>query len=485
MAVKPLQRAEPPALIDRGPAYPGGVSTKAVVIATERSGCSREKSEVLEFFHASSDHRWRRNRWHRHGNAFGAAAQRHWPGGLRGTGRADVILIDHNFAHAWKPMLHTFAAGTANYTVQSISFAPHAKRNGFVYMPGDFCGLDRGRKTVDLAPITLPDGHSKSSGRSISYDTLVLAIGSHANDFHTPGACEHCYFIDDVGQALAFNRNLWSQIIQTIEKNTEARVAIVGGGATGVELAAELKRGMQIFATYVPGRISPRLRIVLIESAPRLLPGFSERISDAVESTLKRLGVEVRTSTKVVEADEHGVSLEGGERIDAALRVWAAGVKAPPVAAKLDGLEVNGRGQLPVRSTLQTAQDDRIFALGDCSSCPGPDGKPLPATAQVARQQAIFLARSLSGQLSQDKPLREFFFRDMGSLIALGDYAAYGSLGHHGFLRGAFIRGWMAKLVHTSIYRMHQFDMNGILKGGAGWLADDLRRVAAPTIVLD
>jgi NADH:ubiquinone reductase (H+-translocating) len=419
------------------------------------------------------------------GGIGGIVTATHLARRLRGTGRADVILIDHNFAHAWKPMLHTFAAGTANYTVQSISFAPHAKRNGFVYMPGDLCGLDRGRQTADLAPITLPDGHSKFPGRSISYDTLVLAIGSHANDFHTPGAGEHCYFIDDVGQALAFNRILWSQIIQTIEKKTEARVIIVGGGATGVELAAELTRGMQIFATYVPGTTSPRLQIVLIESAPRLLPGFRERISEAVQSTLKQLGVEVRTGTKVVGVDERGVSLAGGERIDAALRVWAAGVKAPPVAAKLDGLEVNGKGQIPVRPTLQTAQDDRIFALGDCSSCPGADGKPLPATAQVARQQAIFLARSLAGQLTQGKPLREFSFRDMGSLIALGDYAAYGSLGHHGFLRGAFIRGWMAKLAHTSLYRMHQFDMNGLFKGGAGWLADGLRRVTRPTIVLD
>jgi NADH:ubiquinone reductase (H+-translocating) len=419
------------------------------------------------------------------GGIGGIVTATHLAQRLRGTGRAEVILIDHNFAHAWKPMLHTFAAGTANYTVQSISFAPHAKRNGFIYLPGDLCGVDRARKTVELAPVTLPDGHSKFPGRSISYDMLVLAIGSHANDFHTPGVGEHCHFIDDVGQALDFNRNLRSQIIQKFEKNTGPRVVIVGGGATGVELAAELTRGVQIFATYIPGKVSPRLHITLIETAPRLLAGFSERISEAVENTLKQLGVEVRTGTKVVGADERGVSLEGGERIDAALRVWAAGVKAPPVAAKLDGLEVNRTGQISVRPTLQTARDVSIFALGDCASCPGADGKPLPATAQVARQQAIFLARSLAGQLTQDKPLREFSFRDMGSLIALGDYAAYGSLGHHGFLRGAFIRGWMAKLAHTSLYRMHQFDMNGFLKGGAGWLADDLRRVSQPTIVLD
>jgi NADH dehydrogenase len=288
--------------------------------------------------------------------------------------------------------------------------------------------------------------------------------------------------MDDVGQALAFNGVLLSQIIQAMDKNTEARVVVVGGGATGVELAAELTRSIEILATYVPGNVSPRLKITLVETAPKLLGALPERISQAVEYKLKQLGVEVRTGTKVVGADERGLSLEGGQRIDAELRVWAAGVKAPPVAAKLDGLEVNRIGQISVRPTLQTTQDDSIFALGDCASCPGIDGKPLPTTAQVARQQAVFLARCLADQLIQNKPLREFSFRDMGSLIALGDYAAYGSLGQHGFLHGALIKGRLAGLAHASLYRMHQLDMNGILKGGVGWLADNLTRIAGPSL---
>jgi NADPH-dependent 2,4-dienoyl-CoA reductase/sulfur reductase-like enzyme len=129
-----------------------------------------------------------------------------------------------------------------------------------------------------------------------------------------------------------------------------------------------------------------------------------------------------------------GVSLEGGQRIEAALRVWAAGVKASPIAAKLDGLEVDRKGQIVVRPTLQSKEDDNVFAIGDCACCAGADGKPLPTTAQVARQHAIFLAHSLSRHLTKGKPLPEFVFRDMGSLVALGDYAAYGSLGNHGFL---------------------------------------------------
>jgi NADH:ubiquinone reductase (H+-translocating) len=405
----------------------------------------------------------------------------------RKVGKSDaakILLIDHNLAHVWKPMLHTFAAGTANYSTQSISFAAHATRHGFGFWPGDLCGLDRTRRTVELGPITLPDGNSQLRGRSIPYDILILAIGSHSNDFETPGVKEHCFFIDDVGQALTFNAALRSMIIQSMDNQTETGVVIIGGGATGVELAAELTRRMDIFASYLSNGAPPRLRISLIETAPTLLGGFPERISQAVKDKLTQLGVDVRTGAQVVGADQRGVSLDGGQRLNAALRVWAAGVKAPPVAAKLDGLDVNRKGQVEVRPTLQTQADDSIFALGDCASCMA-DGKPLPTTAQVARQQAVFLASSLSNHLTKSKPLSEFKFRDMGSLVALGDYAAYGSLGQHGFLHGAQFKGWLAKIGHASLYRMHQLDLNGFVKGGVGWLADDLTRLARPRIGLN
>ena len=237
------------------------------------------------------------------------------------------------------------------------------------------------RKMVELGAIKLPDGASKLPGRQISYDILILAIGSHSNDFDTPGVREHRYFID-------------------ADNAEKTGIVIVGGGATGVELAAELTQRMDILASYLPDKTPPRLRLTLIETAPNLLGGFPDRISQAVKEKLGQLGVDVRTGTKVVGADERGVALEGGQRVDAALRVWAAGVKAPPVAAKLGGLEVNRRGQIEVRPTLQTRADDGIFALGDCASCAGADGKPFPTTAQVARQQALFLARSLAGHLA-------------------------------------------------------------------------------------
>ena len=125
-----------------------------------------------------------------------------------------------------------------------------------------------------------------------------------------------------------------------------------------------------------------------------------------------------------------------------------------------------------------------MFALGDCSSFLGLDGRSLPTTAQVARQQAVFLARSLVGYLRQNRPLAEFHFRDMGSLVSLADYAAYGTLGSYGFFRGGFLRGHLAHLAHAALYRMHQMDLYGPVRGGVTWFADDLYRAVRPRIHL-
>jgi NADH:ubiquinone reductase (H+-translocating) len=132
-----------------------------------------------------------------------------------------------------------------------------------------------------------------------------------------------------------------------------------------------------------------------------------------------------------------------------------------------------------------TRADDGIFALGDCASYAGADEKPVPTTAQVARQQALFLARSLTGHLAGNKPLAVFRFHDRGSLVALGEYAASGSLGQHGFLHGALIKGWLAKVGHAPLYRMHQLELNGFIRGGVEWSADDLTRMTRPLIGLD
>ena len=203
-----------------------------------------------------------------------------------------------------------------------------------------------------------------------------------------------------------------------------------------------------------------------------------------MEHKLHQLRVDVRLNTKVVGADATGLTLEQGGRIDADLVAWVAGVKAPDVLARLDGLDVARNGQLLVRPTLQTTVDDRIFALGDCARFEDPDGKPLPTTAQVARQQAQFLATTLNRHFRRGRPLRPFSFHNRGNLVSLGDYAAYGTLGSYGFFRGRVIRGRLAELGHAALYRQHQMDLIGLLRGGATWLGSDLMRVGRTRVTL-
>src|SRR6516164_9184954 len=245
------------------------------------------------------------------GGVAGIVTATHLSRRLTRSNLADILLVDHNLAHVWKPMLHTFAAGTAHYADENISFISHAKRNHFRYWPGELSGLSRSRKTVEFGSVSMPDGE-KLPGRSFSYDTLILAVGSRANDFGTSGVIENCHFIDDIGQALLFSDRLRSRVLMAIAARTDLHLVIVGGGATGVELAAELSHYMETLSRYATDEMPTHLRMTLVESGPRLLEPFPERISKSVEAKLRQLGIDVRTNTKVVGADAKGVILDGG-----------------------------------------------------------------------------------------------------------------------------------------------------------------------------
>jgi NADH:ubiquinone reductase (H+-translocating) len=265
-------------------------------------------------------------------------------------------------------------------------------------------------------------------------------------------------------------------------KASNIGIAIVGGGATGVELAAELSRMVDLAAAYGEADIRPRLRLTLLESAPRILNAFPEEVSASAASQLRALGVNVRTGVRVVAADQEGYLLKSGERVPAALKVWAAGIRASDSFVE-SGLELNRAGQVMVGPNLLAKGEQSVFALGDCASLV-PDGadRPLPSTAQIANQQAMHLIRHVPAWLRQGKPVPPFRFRDLGALVSLSDYNAFGTLGRFGLYNGGFIKGRFAQLSHAMLYRRHQLSLHGPRRAALLWLAERIKALVEPNV---
>ncbi|QIM49463.1 NAD(P)/FAD-dependent oxidoreductase [Pusillimonas sp. DMV24BSW_D] len=408
-----------------------------------------------------------------------ARKQRH------GLARYHISLIDCDTAHVWKPMLHTIAAGTRDVGQQQTPFAAQARAAGFKYEPGEMCGLDRVKREILLAPILANDGHELVPARRVRYDVLIFAVGSTANDFGICGVHEHCVMIDSRRQALSFNESIRNHIFESIGRNRDLRISIVGAGATGVELAAELMQLADETQAYGAPGLRERVRITLIEATDRILGAFPKRVSALATQRLRKLGIEVLLDTRVSSAREDGFELSNADFLPATVRVWAAGVKAPEFLAHLEGLDTKPNNTLVINPTLQTVRDPSIFAVGDCASLVLPGREhPLPPTAQVAHQQARYLVRHLPALL-ENKPVPPFRYRDFGALVSIGDYDAYGSLGKFRLFRGGFIRGRLASFSHMALYRTHQARLHGFWRGGLLWLVDLINSRVKPPVRLD
>ena len=403
-------------------------------------------------------------------------------------GRAQVTLVDTNLTHIWKPLLHEVAAGSLNSSEDELNYVAQAKWNHFQFQLGRMSGLDRATKRIQLAATLDEDGRELLPARTLDYDTLVLAIGSTTNDFGTAGAAQHCIFLDTREQAERFHKQLLTHYLRAHARQGEddqISVAIVGAGATGVELSAELHHAAQELAAYGLTGIQPEnMRITLIEAGPRVLPALPERISQPVHRTLEKLGVRVMVGSPVSEVTAEGLKTASGEFIPASLKVWAAGIRASSLLKDLDGLESNRINQLVVRPTLQTTRDENIFAFGDCAACPLGDGseRNVPPRAQAAHQQASLLAKSLVARLD-GKPLGEYRYTDYGSLISLSRFSAVGNL--MGNLMGSVkLEGWLARMFYISLYRMHQMALYGVTRTALMMIGDRIGRSTEPRLKL-
>jgi len=409
---------------------------------------------------------------------------------LARRGRARVTLVDAALTHLWKPLLHEVAAGTLDSHEDAIEFLAQARGHGFRFRLGAMDGLDRSRRRIRLAPLLDEDGWEVLPRRELGYDTLIISVGSTVNDFGVPGVKEHCVLLDTPRDAERFHRrffqhHLRAQSGDTAEGSEELlSIGVVGAGATGVELVAELHAASRQLVTYGLDRIDPdATRLSLVEAADRVLPGLPTRVSAAIEAQLRALGVHVYTGEQVSEVSAEGMRTRSGRFIPCRMKVWAAGIRAPAFLAGVDGLDTNRINQLVVRPTLQTTRDDDIFAFGDCAECPWPaTGGVVPPRAQAAHQQASLLVRSLGRRL-EGKPFPEFEYRDQGSLISLSGYTTVGNLMGN-LLGDVTFEGWVARLAYRSLYRMHQRAVYGLPRTVLVMLADWFRRGAGPALKL-
>lgn len=401
--------------------------------------------------------------------------------------KARITLIDANLTHIWKPLLHEVAAGSLNSSADELNYVAQAKWNHFEFQMGRMSSLDREQKCVHLAASFDEHGVELVPARTLSYDTLVIAVGSTTNDFGTKGAAEHCIFLDTRAQAERFHRHLLGHYMRAHASEghqSTINMAIVGAGATGVELAAELHHAARELAAYGLDGIKPEnVHISLIEAGPRVLPALPERISQPVHQTLRDLGVTVLTNAAVEEVTEQGLHTKNGDFVPAVLKVWAAGIRAPSFLHEIDGLETNRINQLVVLPTLRTTRDENIFAFGDCAACPQPDSdRNVPPRAQAAHQQASLLAKSLARRL-EGKSLADYRYRDYGSLISLSSFSAVGNL--MGNLTGnVMLEGWLARMFYVSLYRMHQIALYGIVRTGLMMIGDKLSTGTVPRLKL-
>ena len=417
--------------------------------------------------------------------------------------RAAVTLIDQARSHVWKPKLHEIAAGSMDIGLHEVSYRAQAHWHGFQFRVGRLTGIDRASRRVHVAPFVDEDGVQVTPARSFGYDTLVIAVGSQSNDFGTPGVAEHALKLETTADARRFHRRMVGALIRANAQHEaqhaplashQLRVAIIGAGATGVELSAKLHRTTRELVAYGLDRINPEqdLQLHLIEAAERVLPGLPERLSTAARQMLEGMGVQVHTGAKVAEVLPEGVRLSDGRRIATELVVWAAGVKAADFLRDLDGLQTNRINQLVVRPTLQTTLDDHVFAIGDCAACPWPEadngkGGFVPPRAQAAHQQAALMVKQVQRRLAGNT-LLPYRYRDFGSLVSLGEFSTVGNMmgGAVGGVLGGglMIEGFMARVMYLSLYKMHEVALHGFAKVGLDSLARLITRRTEPHVKL-
>ena len=334
--------------------------------------------------------------------------------------RARVTLVDRRNHHLFQPLLYQVATAGLNPADIAAPIRSVLRRQANISVVlAEAVQIDTSGKRVVLA-----DGE-------LSYDYLIVATGATHSYFGHDSWARDAPGLKSIEDALEIRRRVFLAY-ERAERETapEQRRAwmtfvIIGGGATGVEMAGALAEISRVALSGEFRHIEPReARIILIEGMPHVLPTYPPDLSDKAKRQLEGLGVEVRTGTRVTDVDEGGV-LIGAERLTARTVVWAAGVQASPLARSL-GVPLDRAGRVQVRPDLTVPGRDDVFVIGDLAALEQ-DGKPVPGVCPVAIQEGRHAAANILRGL-RGEPLRPFRYFDKGSFATIGRGAAVGDI---------------------------------------------------------
>jgi NADH dehydrogenase len=349
---------------------------------------------------------------------------------LRGVD-ADVIVIDQQNHHCFQPLLYQVA--TAALSPAEVAWPIRRilrKQNNATVLMAEVRAVDIGKRVVQTDSIVVP------------YDYLVLATGATHTYFGHDAWAEAAPGLKRIEDATRIRRRIliaFERAELTSDESERRRLltfAIVGAGATGVEMAGAIAEIARQTLAMDFRRIDPTTsRIVLIEAGPRVMPALPKNLSDYVQATLAKKGVEIMLSTRVIGCDARGIDLDSG-RIDAATVIWAAGVVASSAARWL-GAEADRAGRVMVGPDLSVAGHPEIFAIGDTAAVAD---QAVPGLAPAAKQMGHYVGRLIAARIAGKPAGAPFRYRHQGDLAAIGRHAAVVKLGRLE-LRG-FI-GWV------------------------------------------
>jgi len=366
-----------------------------------------------------------------------------------GANQANITLVNENNYHYISTSLHETAAGTLHHDRTRVTIKDVIQSNKVTFIEDTVVSIHPDKKTVTLKK------------QELTYDVLVVALGFEMATFGIPGLEENAFAITDTDSSRLIREQIEYNfaMYHNEKEKTEGRLNFIVGGAgfTGIEFVGELaNRIPELCKEYDVSR--SEVRIVCVEGAPTVMPGFDEALIEYATNSLEARGVEIITGAMLKEVKPDGIVFEKNEELEeikALTTVWAAGVKANSIVEQ-SGFETN-RGKVQVREDMRTPDYDDVFVVGDCALIMNNETeRPYPPTAQIAVQAAEVVAANVKAYI-QDNEMHGFEPNLMGTVASLGHNDAIGSI-----LNDRKIFGWKATVMKKVIDNRYYFKLGGI-----------------------